>query len=266
MSLVGENDRFLVGSSLSVVGEVTNTTPNANTLKWQITSQSPGLSLTPASQTGLPAGDSTTLAGTVTGAAPGTQDAMVTVSALGTTSQVLNTSTSHVQIDPVSSRGIDSVTAANLGRIMQGASTSATVSVASAGARSLYSDLTVNGGATAAASDANGSYTVTNGAAVTFNGTTTTDPNVTVSATFGNAASGPISGTAAVPGNTGLFTGETLAAGTPVLPTLDVPYSATVLQQRQLSPATGTAANPITVPAPPAGFCTAPSCRSLPMR
>ncbi len=82
MSLVGVNDRFLVGSSLSVIGEVTNTTVNANTLKWQITSQSPGLSLTPASQTGLPAGDSTTLSGAVAGATPGTQDATVTVSAL----------------------------------------------------------------------------------------------------------------------------------------------------------------------------------------
>ena len=64
----------------------------------------------------------------------------------------------------------------------------------------------------------------------------------TFNATFSSSASGPVSGTAAIPGNTGLFTGETLASGTPTLPTLNVPYTATVLQQRQL--AAGAASSP----------------------
>ena len=45
----------------------------------------------------------------------------VTVSGIGSNGQVVDHEhRATVQIDPVSSRGIDSVTTANLGRIMQG--------------------------------------------------------------------------------------------------------------------------------------------------
>ena len=100
----------------------------------------------------------------------------------------------------------------------------------------------MNGGASANTSDSNGNYSLSNSATVTFNGATTTNSGVTFNATFGTAASGTISGTAAVPGTSGLFTGETLASGsaTPVLPTtLNVPYTATVLQPRNLVAVSG---------------------------
>jgi hypothetical protein len=89
---------------------------------------------------------------------------------------------------------------------------------------------------------------------VTFNGTTTTNPGVTVNGAFSVATAGPIAGAAAIPGNTGLFTGEVLASGTPVLPTLNVPYTATLLEPRQLAAATGTAASPISIPAAEGGL------------
>ena len=71
---------------------------------------------------------------------------------------------------------------------------------------------------------------------------------------FSNTATGPINATASIPGNTGLFTGETLASGTPVLPTLAVPYTATVLAPRQLTPATGGPTTPFTVPTATGGL------------
>ena len=82
-----------------------------------------------------------------------------------------------------------------------------------------------------------------------FNGTTTTSPALAVTATFSNAVTGPDDGNVTLPGNTGLFAGETLAAGTPTLPSLVVPYTATVISRGRCNVvAGGSAANAITVP------------------
>ena len=125
----------------------------------------------------------------------------------------------------------------------------------STGSYNFYSNLTLNGGASASATDSNGSYSVTNGAGVTYNGTTTTNSGAaTFKVAFSSSASGPLSTTAAIPGNTGLFTGETLASGTPTLPTLNVPYTATVLQQRQLTAASGGPTTSFTVPSATGGL------------
>jgi hypothetical protein len=260
LSLVGNNDRFLAGpgaGSLDLSATVSNTAAaGSGGLNWG-TSPSSGAGFTPASYTNQAPGTALTLTGSVNGAnlSSGTQNATLTVSGRIGSNGKLTSATASVLIDPVYSRGIDSVSTANLGRIMAGATTlPQTVTVTSAGAYLNYSNLTMNGGATAGTTDANGNYSVVNGAATTFDGTTTTNSGVAFSAQFASSLSGTISSTAAIPGNTGLFTGETLAAGTPALPTLNVPYTATVLQQRQLAPATGTSTSPLTVSTTGGGF------------
>jgi len=267
LAVSGSNNRFLAGpggGSLSLTGTVKNSaTPNSSSLSWQISSllSSPGMSLTPSASTNIGPGKYSILTGTISGASllPGTQNA--TLAVLGTNlspNKPLPTSFTNAVIDPVLSRGSDatsalSVTGANFGRIMLGGTASANLTVTSTGSHDRYSDLTMNVGSLSG-SDSNGTFSGTNSAAVTFNGTTTTSSGITVNATF--SALGPISSTAAIPGNTGLFTGETLATGggTPVLPTLKVPYTATVLQQRQLAPAAGGPTTPFDVPTTAGGL------------
>jgi hypothetical protein len=277
LSVVGTNARFLAGSlgtagSLGMTGLVVNTgSAAAGGVNWQIASQSTGLSLAPASGTGLAPGAPQILTGTVIGTSlsPGTQEATLTVTGKIGTNGTLVASSGSATIDPVYSRGIDSVSTANLGRIMAGATTApAAITITSTGAYANYSNLTLNGGTSAAATDSSGdAFNVVNGATVLYNGTTTSNAGGTAfTATFSSAASGPLSGTAAVPGNTGLFTGDqTLASGTPALPTLNVPYTATVLQPRQL-----TAGSAFTLPVPAGdggllagGWATVPAAYSV---
>ena len=265
LALVGSNDRFLAGAgggNLPVSATVTNTgsagSPNLN---WLISAASSGLNLSPSSAMNLSTGNSTPLTGYIIGSqvSAGTQTAILSVNgSLSTTNEPLGTVTSNaLTIDPVLSRGSDAtsalvVTPLAFGRIMQSGTAAAALTITSTGSHQLYSDLTLNG-STASGSDSNGSYSVKNTQAVTYNGTTTINNSgaTTFNVTFSNSASGLISnGLAVISGSTGLFTGETLAAGTPVLPTLNVPYSATVLQQRALSPASGGPATPVTVPLP----------------
>ena len=190
------------------------------------------------------------LAGGINGTnlSPGTQNATVSIYGRRTgTGQPVQTSIASAVIDPVYSRVIDSVSAASFGRVMQGNVAGASITVSSTGSHDSYSDLTMNAG-TVMSTTPSGTFSGTNNTPVLFNGTTTTSPAVAVSATFSNTISGPVSGSVTLPGNQGLFTGETLASGTPTPPSLVVPYTATVIQPRQLAPATGSAANPVVVP------------------
>ena len=254
LALVGTNNRFLVGSSLPVTASIKNTaSPGASSLNWHAIPLTGALSLTQTAGSNLAAGSATNFPGTINGASlsAGLRSATLLAAQVNSTGQTLGTTTTSVQIDPVNSRGIDSVTPAAFGRIMQGATTALPVSVTSAGAHNLFSNLTMPSGASALTVDSSGNvFSAVNGATVTFNGTTTTNSFVTASATFSTSTLGPTSGTAAVPGTSGLFVGETLAAGTPALPTtLNVPYTADVLQQRQLAPVA-----PVTVPAAGGGL------------
>jgi hypothetical protein len=257
LAVVGGNNRFLAASSgagiLQMSGTVLNTaTSAADAISWSTLQTSTGLTMSPTGTSNLAAGAASLLTGTLNGTnlSSGTQTAYLEATGrIGATGKVTN-NTGAVIVDPVNSRGIDFVSTANLGRIMAGTTTApAGISITSAGAYLNYSNLTLNT-ASAAGSDANGAFTVSNtGAAVTYNGTTTSNPaGTSITATFSGTASGTISGVAPIAGNTGLFTGETLASGTPVLPTLSVPYTATVLQQRQLAPGPA-----VTLPVP-AGF------------
>ena len=260
LAVVGTNDRILAGSasSLGLTGVVMNS--GSASSNWRITSLSGGLVVTPTSGRSL-GGSKVNLMGTVNGAhlSAGTQLETLWLSPTNVFGQALGTSTSaSVQIDPVLSRGSDptsalSVTTVNLGRILQGATASTPLSVTSAGSYADYSNLTMNRGSFSM-SDSNGSvFTVGNAASTTYNGTVTTNSASTsyFKAAFASAVSGPISGTAAIPANKGLFTGETLASGTPVLPTtLSVPYIATVLQPQQLQVVSGTSQTPINLPVP----------------
>ena len=204
-----------------------------------------GLSLTPTTGANLAPGSTQTLTGTVNGTnlSPGTQNATLTVSGQHRLNGKLTTNTASVLIDPVYSRGIDAVTTANLGRIMAGATTlPRSLTITSTGAYLNYSNLTMNSGYGQRACRRQRQRLQR----CQWRGRDLQRHDheqfrrLTHSArTFSSSASGPVSGTAAVPGNTGLFTGETLASGTPTLPTLNVPYTATVLQQRQLSAAAG---------------------------
>ena len=139
LAVSGTSDRFLIGSgsNLSLTGTVTNTgSLGSGNLNWQITSLSPSsLSFTSSSGVNLAPGSSAYLAGTVsgTGLSPGIQSAIVTVSGVIGTSGTPGTSGGTAQIDAVSSRGIDSVTTANLGRILQGDTATSTLTVASTG-------------------------------------------------------------------------------------------------------------------------------------
>lgn len=255
LALAGASDRFLAGPGggvLSLTASVANpSVAGYSAVNWQVASLSTGLSVASTGGSGLAAQSATTFAATIDGAnlSAGTQNAVVIISGQASPSgATLPSSTASVLIDPVYSRRIDSVATANFGRIMQGSAVGSSFTVSSTGAYLQYSNLTMNP-ASLAASDSSGNYTVTNSGAVLFNGTTTTSPALAVSATFSNAVSGPVSGSVMLPGNSGLFTGETLAAGTPVLPSLVVPYTATVLAPRTLQAVAGGAAqNAITVP------------------
>ena len=155
--------------------------------------------------------------------------------------------TTSAVIDPVYSRGIDAVSTVSFGRVIQGGVGGSTFVVSSTGSHDTLSDLTMNAG-TATGTGVAGSFTATNSSPVLFNGTTTTGA-VTVSATFFNWITGPVSDGAVLPGNSGLFTGETLAAGTPALPSVVLPYTATVLEPRVLQPVTGSSiGNAVAVP------------------
>ena len=157
-------------------------------------------------------------------------------------------STTSAVIDPVSSRGIDAVTAVSFGRVMQGGIGSATFTVSSTGSHDTLSDLAMNAASVTGAGVA-GNFTATNGGPVLFNGSTTTSPALTVSGTFFNSITGPVSDGVLLPGNAGLFTGEVLASGTAALPSLVLPYTATVLEPRSLQPVTGGGiANAVAVP------------------
>ena len=71
LALTGTNNRFLAGpgaGTLNVTGAVSNpAAAGANSLNWQITAQSPGLSVLPTSATGVAAGTSSPLTGTISG-------------------------------------------------------------------------------------------------------------------------------------------------------------------------------------------------------
>ena len=260
LALAGTSDRFLAGPGggvLSLTATVAN--PSAagySAVNWQVASLSSGLGVSSTGGSGLAAQNATTLTATINGAnlSAGTQNAVFAISGQATTSgAVLPGSTASVLIDPVYSRGIDSVSTANFGRIMQGGTAGSSFTVSSTGAYLQYSNLTMNPAGLAAA-DSAGNYTVTNTGAVLFNGSTTTSPALAVSATFSNAVSGPLSGNVNLAGNSGLFTGETLAAGTPVLPSLVVPYTATVLAPRTLQAVAGGPTTAIFVPPFGGGF------------
>ncbi len=270
LALAGDNNRFLAGPGAGVLGlTATVANPSAagySAVNWQISSLSAGLSVSSTAGMALAPQSATTFTATLDGTnlLAGPQNAAFTVAGQATTSgAAVPGSTASVLIDPVYSRGIDSVSTASFGRIMQGGIAASSFTVTSAGDRSLYTDLTMNP-ASLAGADSSGNYTVTNTGSVLFNGTTTTSPALAVTATFSNAVTGPISGSVTLPGNTGLFTGETLAAGTPTLPSLAVPYTATVIEPRSLQPVTGGAVdNAINVPTA-AGGLLAGSVVSLP--
>jgi hypothetical protein len=255
LALVGGNNRFLAGPSAGVIGlTATIANPSAagfSSVNWQVSSLSTGLSVSSNSGTALAPQTATTLTGSLDGTnlTAGAQNVVFTVSGQVPSSGVsVPGSTASVLVDPVYSRGIDSVSTASFGRIMQGGVVGSSFTVSSTGAYSQYSNLTMNP-ATLSGADPSGSYTVTNTGSVLFNGTNTVSSAVAISATIANSITGPVTGNVVLPGNTGLFTGETLAAGTPTLPSLSVPYTATVLEPRSLQAvAGGSAASAITVP------------------
>jgi hypothetical protein len=260
LAVVGGNNRFLAGAgdlsgNLSMSGTVRNlSVPTAN---WQITSLSAGLTLSPTSGKNLNKNQPETLTGSVNGTnlLPGTQNA--TFSILGTfngSSGQTSKSTASAVINPVYSRGSDATSAlqvsiADFGRAVQGSPASASFTVTSNGSHDRYSDLTMNAASVFTTDDNGSTFIGTNSSPFLFNGTNVTSPAVTVDGTFSSAVNGPVSGNVALPGDTGLFTGETLASGTPVLPSLPVSYSATVLEPRNLQPVTGgDESSAITVP------------------
>jgi hypothetical protein len=225
--------------------------PGSSSIDWQIASVSGGLSVSPSSGAGLAPLGKSALTASVDGSTlnPGTQSATLVVSGqVSGGGALVGSNTTSAVIDPVYSRGIDSVSAVNFGRVMQGGVGSSTFSVSSTGSHDTLSDLTMNAGSVTGSGLA-GNFTATNGSPVLFNGTTTISPALTVSATFYNSITGPVSDGVLLPGNAGLFTGETLAAGTPALPSLVLPYSATVLEPRSLQPVTGSGTvNAVAVP------------------
>ncbi len=260
MAVVGGNNRFLAGPGggvLSLTATVQNSAAlGSSSIDWQVASLSAGLSVSSTSGTGLAPLGQANLTASVDGSGlnPGTQNATLAVSGqVSGGGALVGGSTTSAIIDPVSSRGIDTVTAVSFGRVMQGGIGSSTFAVSSTGSHDTLSDLTMNAGS-ATGTGVAGSLTATNSSPVLFNGTTTTSPAVTVSATFSNSITGPVSDSAALPGNTGLFTGETLAAGTPTLPSLVLPYTATVLEPRVLQAVTGGIGSPVVVPSAAGGL------------
>ena len=244
MTVAGGNNRFLAGPGagvLSLTATVQNSASlGASAINWQISSMSGGLSFSPTSGTNLAAQSSSVLTGTLDGSglSPGSQNLMLSFNGQTPGSGTnIATSTASAAVDPVNSRGIDSVTTASFGRVMQGSIASSSFTVTSAGSHDTNSDLTMNAGSVSGTGVA-GSFTATNGSPVLFNGTTTTSPAVAISATFSNTATGPVSDSLTLPGDAGLFTGETLASGTPVLPSLVVPYTATVIESRGIDSVT----------------------------
>ena len=244
LAVVGDNNRFLAGPGggvLSLAATVQNSAAlGSSSIDWQVASLSGGLSVSSTAGTGLAPLNITALSASVDGTnlVPGTQN--TTLSVAGQVSgggALVGGSTTSAVIDPVYSRGIDAVTAVSFGRVIQGGVGSSTFAVSSTGSHDTLSDLTMNAG-TATGTGVAGSFTATNSSPVLFNGTTTTGA-LTVSATFSNSITGPINGSVSLPGNTGLFTGETLAAGSPTLPSLVVPFTATVIEPRVLQPVTG---------------------------
>ncbi len=252
LAVVGGNNRFLAGAGtdsgiLTMSGAVINSPPPKTTpVTWQITSLSTGLTLLPSSGNNLPPGSSTTLTGSVDGAnlLPGTQNATFSVSgAYNGSGNHTAVSTGSAVINPVYSRGSDATSAmqvspVDFGRVLQGGVVSSSFTVASNGSHDIYTDLTMNAGDTSG-SDDNVFITGSVSSPFLFNGTTPTSPAVVASGVFISSVTGPISGSVTLPGDGGLFTGETLASGTPVLPSLSVPYTATVLEPRNLQPVAG---------------------------
>ena len=243
------SDRFLATPSgqsgagtLAFSGDVFNMASSGSMTWTFLPSQStPKSGMTIISSSGsIAAGQTEPFTGTISGAGLGngpTTAEVVISGQIGSGPSVTNFA--PVPIDPVYSRQIDAVSTANFGRIMQGGTAIANLAITSAGAYTSFANLTMNPTSVASLSDNNGSYTFSNTAAVTYDGTTITNPagSTTISGTFSNTASGPTTGTVSIAGNTpGLFTPETIGSVTASTPTaLNVPYTATVLQQRSLT-------------------------------
>lgn len=264
VAVVGGNNRFLAGpgSVLNLTGTVANNGTHSS--NWQL-SLVGGMSFTPTSGMSLASGGATTFVGTVNGAAfaPGVQTDIVWVTPITTINQPAPGAQSrgaYLTIDPVLSRGSDptsqlQVSGATLGRIMAGATATTAISVASLGASASYTNLTMNSGSYNAADSSGDVFAITNAAPTTYNGTTTTNSGATAfNATFASSLSGSTTGTVAIPVSSELFTGEKLASGSPTLPTLSVPYTATVLQPRQVTAAAGQAAINLTAGAAAGGL------------
>ncbi len=244
------SDRFLATPSgqsgagtLDFTGSVLNTA-SSGSLTWTfVPSQSipsSGVSIVPTSGSNLAAGQSGPFTGTISGAGLANGPATAEVAISGQAgSGPSKTNVASLAIDPVYSRQIDSVSTANFGRIMQGGTATANLTITSAGAYTSFANLTMNPVSVTSLSDSNGSYTFTNTASVLYNGTTTTNSAAatSISGMFSNTASGPTTGTVSIAGNTaGLFTPETIGSVTASAPTaLNIPYTATVLQQRTLT-------------------------------
>ncbi len=105
LSVNGSTDRFLLGTgTLDISGIVLNS--SSNSLNWDISSLSPGLTLTPTSGP-LGAGDEVTLNGQVNGGAlkkSGTQNATLTVSGTNSAGQKMTSLPATVVIDPLQPR------------------------------------------------------------------------------------------------------------------------------------------------------------------
>lgn len=240
LALRGASNRILIGPSnagtLNLGGTVTNSAAaGSSALNWNATPAAGfGLSVNPPSGSNLAPLSSVTYNGTISGNGltnNGTQTVSVTVggSAVSGGAQVLS-KTASVSVDYVASRPIDSVSTANFGRILQGATTDpVAVTVVSSGSHDQFTDLTMKQASNVAA--VSGNFNLSNPSAVAFNGTTT-QATPTVTASFGT--NGPATGNASFAST--LFTGESLASGgVQSLPNLNVPYAATVLAPRQMS-------------------------------
>jgi hypothetical protein len=255
LTVVGGNNRFLAGPGagvLSLTGGVMNSAaPGSSSIDWQIASASGGLSASPSSGAGLAPLSTSTFTAGVDGTTlnPGTQNATLVVSGqVSGAGTLVGSSTTSAVIDPVYSRGIDSVSPVNFGRIIQGGVGSSTFTVSSTGSHDTLTDLTMNVGSVTGTGFAE-SFAATNGSPVLFNGATTTSSALAVSATFGNSITGPVSDGVLFQGNAALFTAETLAAGTPALPSFVLPYTATVIEPRVLQTvAGGGTANAVQIP------------------
>jgi hypothetical protein len=248
---VADSGRFLSGVSLNVSGAVANTaSAPASTLNWNISATTPGVSVSPTSNSVVPGGSSPFTETINSSTLPlGVQTASITVSGNGSPSSVVKSLT----IDPVLSRGIDSVSSSAstssgiaFGRALIGQSYSQPLTITSTGSYANYTNLTVNAG------------TITNGIA-SLNNTTATTLNGTVTQANATLTITPtVTGTSATSANFGTtpFTGESLAAGSATLPTAAIPYTIDALEPRQLATVTGGFSSPLTfaVPANTGGY------------